>query len=197
MKKIFFLLLVVAAVWKLYSDPGAVNLGPGVHAKESPRQTGIKVPSSFEHGDYTVTPMARFWIRAKVLSREDYSFDREADLSPVDLALGWGNMSDEAVVEQIEISQSGRWYRWSTREPPIPPREIKTHSANMHLIPGDDLVESEIDKVRSGEIIELSGSLVKIKASDGWSWKSSMTREDTGARACELIWVDQFQIIKP
>ncbi len=172
-------------------------MGPGVHAKESPRQTGIKEPFSFNHGDYTVTPLARFWIRAKVLSREDYRFDREAELSPVDLALGWGNMSDESVVAQIEISQGGRWYRWSTKEPPIPVREIETHSANMHLIPADDALKSDIEKVRTGEIVELSGHLVEIKASDGWRWKSSLTREDTGASACELIWVERFQIIKP
>ncbi|MCP3669717.1 MAG: hypothetical protein GY814_04670 [Gammaproteobacteria bacterium] len=194
MKRVIFMLLVVATVWKILSDPGAVTLGPGVYAKESPRQEGLATPTSFNHGDYTITPMARFWIKAKVLSREEYTFDREADLSPVDLALGWGNMSDESVIEQIDISQSGRWYRWQTRNPPIPVREIETHSANMHLIPANDTVESKIEKVRTGDIIELTGKLVAIKASDGWRWKSSMTRKDTGASACEVIWVEQFEV---
>ncbi len=174
MKRTIFLLLVIAAAWKILSDPGAVTLGPGVYAKESPRQTEFTTPSSFDHGDYTITPMAKFWIKAKVLSREEYAFDREADLSPVDLALGWGNMSDESVLEQIDISQSGRWYRWHTKILPIPVREIETHSANMHLIPANAVVESQIDEARTGDIIELTGKLVAVKASDGWRWKSSI-----------------------
>ena len=34
-----------------------------------------------------------------------------------------------------------------------------------------------------------SGSLVRIKAKDGWYWNTSLTRNDTGAHACEVIWV--------
>ena len=194
MKKLFFLLLVVLTVWKLMSDPGEVTLGPGVMAKDDPVQINIENPSSFEFGKYRVTPLAKFKIKAKVLSREDYSFDKEADLSPVDLALGWGNMSDEAVVDQIEISQSGRWYRWHANSLPIPKREIETHSANMHLIPADSFVKSEVNKARTGDIIQLSGKLVEVKSSDGWRWKSSMTRDDTGDHACEVIWVDSFAV---
>ena len=40
--------------------------------------------------------------------------DRESDLAPVDLALGWGRMSDEAILKDIQISQSGRFYFWHT-----------------------------------------------------------------------------------
>ena len=195
MKKIIFLLLVALTVWKLLSDPDSVTLGPGVKAEEPPRQVNISNPSGFDFRDYRITPLAKFQIRAKVLSREEYSLGREADLSSVDLALGWGNMSDEAVVEQIDISQSGRWYRWNAKTLPIPVREIETHSANMHMIPADDVVEAEIDRARTGDIIELTGKLVEIKADDGWRWKSSMTRKDTGANACEVIWVDRFEVV--
>ncbi len=195
MKKLIFLLLVVLTIWKLMSDPGEVNLGPGVMAKDDPVQINIENPSSFEFGKYRVTPLAKFKIKAKVLSREDYSFDKEADLSPVDLALGWGKMSDEAVLDQIDISQSGRWYRWHTDSLPIPRREIETHSANMHMIPADDAVESEIKQTRKGDIIELKGYLVEVIAEDGRRWKSSLTREDTGGHACEVIWVEEFGVV--
>lgn len=197
MKRAIFLFLVIGAIWKLLSDPGTVTLGPGVYAKDPPQQTAITASSSFDYGEYSITPLAEFRIKAKVLSREEYLFDRESDLSPVDLALGWGNMSDEEVIEQIEISQSGRWYRWHTKTPPIPVREIETHSANMHLIPASDEVKARIDKTRTGDIIELTGRLVAIRADDGWRWKSSVTREDTGARSCEVIWVDRFEVVMP
>jgi hypothetical protein len=195
-KKLLFLLLVALTIWKLYSDPGEVTLGPGVMAKEPPTQIKIDNPTSFEFGKHTITPLAKFRIKAKVLSREDYSFDKESDVSPVDLALGWGRMSDESVIQQIQISQSGRWYRWYTQSLPIPQREIETHSANMHMIPADDMVESDIKRTRKGDIIELEGYLVEVNSDDGRRWKSSLTREDTGANACEVIWVERFGVVE-
>ena len=122
-----------------------------------------------------------FCIKAKVLAKENYYTGREADLSPTDLALGWGNMSDESILQTIEISQSRRFYYWHVNSFPIPRHEIETHSANMHLIPANDSVKSVIGKIRNGDIIELSGSLVNVISNDDdWQWKSSQTRNDTG-----------------
>ena len=105
-------------------------------------------------------------------------------------------MSDERVLEHIEISQSGRFYRWQVDEFPIPRREIEMHSANVHLIPASDAVKRVIDKVRKGDIIEIKGSLVNVMSNrDAWYWESSQTRNDTGKGACELIWVESADIL--
>jgi hypothetical protein len=198
MKKVIILLLIVFGGWKLLSSPGSVTLGPGVLAGVEPYQDSVEPAVSRSIENYTITDLATFRIKAKVLSRKDYVIGREADLSPVDLALGWGNMSDESVLSNIEISQSGRFYRWQVESFPIPRREIETHSANMHLIPANEAVKDEIEKVREGEIIEISGSLVEVlSGNDGWRWTSSMTRTDTGSGACELILVDSFNIVTP
>ena len=198
MKKILVLLILLGAGWHFYSQPGQVTLGPGVQASETPWQEANSSPDTHRVGNYTITELADFRIKAKVLSKKNYSMGREADLSPTDLALGWGNMSDESILEQIEISQSGRFYRWRVASFPVPRREIETSSANMHLIPATDIVESVIKEIRNGDIIELSGSLVKVESdSDDWRWKSSQTRNDTGNGACELIWVEQLQIVTP
>jgi hypothetical protein len=34
----------------------------------------------------------------------------------------------------------------------------------------------------------------KSRAPDGWRWRSSLTREDTGAGACELVWVERIAV---
>jgi hypothetical protein len=39
------------------------------------------------------------------------------------------------------------------------------------------------------------GYLVEARGADGWRWRSSLTREDTGAGACELIWVESVSTI--
>ena len=83
----------------------------GVIASVQPRQNATS-QANLTLNDYVLTPLQSFEIEARVLSAEHYSFGREADLAPVDLALGWGAMSDEAVLSKIDISQSNRFYHW-------------------------------------------------------------------------------------
>jgi hypothetical protein len=67
----------------------------------------------------------------------------------------------------------------------------------MHIIPGNDLVEIRLKRVKMGEIINIKGYLVKVAAPDGRTYTSSLSREDTGAGACEIIlvadlWTDYY-----
>lgn len=48
---------------------------------------------AFEYRGHRITPVASFELEALVLGRRDYDHDRGAQVSPVDLALGWGPMS--------------------------------------------------------------------------------------------------------
>lgn len=196
LRNLLFLILIAVFVWQCRAAE-TVSLGPGIKVADAPLQTLINKAQKFEHGDYLITPLAEFTLDAKVLSREDYFLDRESDLAPTDLALGWQKMSDEAVLEQIDIRQSGRWYHWSVQAFPIPRREIETQSANMHMVPANDQVATMLDMVQPGQIISLQGELILAEGYDGWRWQSSLTREDTGARACELVYVTALSIITP
>ncbi len=196
MKKAIYILLAIAVLWFVFLGDDHVSLGPGVLAPNPPKQVKIISPKSFSFKDYTITPLAKFHIESKVLSKTNYNWGRESDLSPVDLALGWGKMSDERVLDSIDISQSNRWYRWRTDKFPIPRREIETHSANMHLIPANKSIKSMINRTRIGDIVEFSGNLIRVDAKDGWHWLSSLSRTDKGGHSCELIWVEKFEIQK-
>lgn len=156
-----------------------------------PFQESTNAPAMQQKG-FEIQPVARYEIRAKVLSTERYRTGREADLSPVDFVLGWGPMSDNAVTTQLNISQGSRWYQYSWRDaPPIDPIVIIRTSANTHLVPADDKVKARLLKIRSGEVVRLKGYLINVRHADGWSWRSSLTREDSGAGACELMWVEE------
>ena len=65
----------------------------GVLAENEPRQVNLSAEKEFTRDDYNISPQAYFEITARVLARENYRLGREADLSPVDFALGWGRMS--------------------------------------------------------------------------------------------------------
>jgi hypothetical protein len=193
MNKLLWLILfaVIAVIfWPLPPK----TYGPGVTAPLVPVQTSLSNAPSFEFKDYRIQPVATFYIQARVLGVETYRFGRESDLSPVDLALGWGKMSDEAVLQHFDISQRNRWYYWRTDNFVIPRREVETSSANMHIIPASADIENQLKSVREGDLVTLSGKLVNVSADDGWRWNTSLSRNDTGQGACELIFVESISI---
>jgi hypothetical protein len=156
----------------------------------APEQTSDPNPLPFIHAGMTLEPKAIYKIQAKLLSKKHYSFGDDATVMPWDFALGWGPMSREDVLKELDISQSGRFYfyHWSGL-PPLAPRLIIESSANMHLIPATPAIEKILASARPGSAVELEGRLVDVVASDGRRWASSLTRSDTGAGAgaCEIM----------
>lgn len=171
----------------------AVIHGVGEIASKSPIQSNTSATDVQLNG-FTLSPLAKYEIEARVLSREDYSFGTEAELSPTDLAVGWGPMSDEAVLSKVDISQGNRFFYWRVEEFPIPQRDIEIHASNMHIIPATDYVKRQLKDVRAGQLVKLKGQLVEAKRADGWHWRSSLSREDTGNGACELMYVTELFI---
>ncbi len=160
--------------------------GPGID--EPPLQRALRSSGlAFTFENYTIQPLASIQGKARVLSARRYRLGREADLSPVDLALGWGPMADETVLRDIDIRQSSRFFFWRAEQLPIPRKAIETNSANVHMIPANPEVDKQLRRVEAGDVIRFRGYLVRIDASDGWQWTSSMTRDDTGNGACELV----------
>jgi hypothetical protein len=188
MKTLIILLLVIAAGWFLFRDQPAH--WRGIPAAAEPQQTTKDLPKAFLHEKYTVTPLARYSATAVVLSRDRYRFDDAAELAPVDLALGWGSMSIAGVINELKISQSGRWYEYTFKgEPPLDPQAIATHSANTHCLPANATVKKQLLAVRRHDLVTLEGYLVEITRPDGYHWRSSLTRDDTNGGACEVMWV--------
>jgi hypothetical protein len=191
-KIILFIALVSYGGYQHFSQR-PISHGNGIIASQQPTQHASK-QSTFTHNGYHITPLEDFSVEARVLAAKNYTFGREADLAPVDLALGWGAMSDEAVLSKISISQSNRFYYWRVDAFPIPRKEIELQSANMHMIPADSQVEKTLKSVRPGQVVKITGYLIEAKADDGWRWKSSLTREDTGAGACEVVFVKSLLV---
>ena len=180
--------------WERLIVERPVRHGAGVVAAGAPVQGAVepRVPV-FEKDGFRVQALASFELEARVLGAKGYCCFGVDRLVPVDVAFGWGRMSDETVLARLDISQSGRFYFWRyAGAPPIPRREIETSSANMHLIPATKTVERKIRALREGQVVSVRGYLVEVKGDGGFTWRSSLTREDTGNGACELIWVEEL-----
>lgn len=191
------LLILACGVWAytqgyIYSGGSLDHLEPKRHAQEQPIQKRITGYNSKVVKGHTLNLHHQFAVTALVLSKKNYNSGREAQLSPVDLALGWGAMSNPNPLRSIRISQSNRFYYFRYQNsPPIPHRQIELNSANMHLIPANEEVAQALKGVKKGHVVSISGYLVDVKGKDGWYWKSSRTRSDTGGGACELVYVEK------
>ena len=84
---------------------GEIKQPPGDLAPDKPKQSYVKRPQTWDLDNYHFTALAKFDLKAKVLSKEKYRYDRESDLAPYDLALGWGRMSEQeiALVHKLRI----------------------------------------------------------------------------------------------
>lgn len=191
-------LILALAAWQglQWWQLRAVQQPQGVLAPNGPAQSpSTAAPIAF--GDFTLRPRASYRIEARLLARKPYRLGREASLSPLDFALGWGLMSDSFVLEALDISQSGRffWMRWGDT-PPADEQQLLRHAANVHLIPSDKAVRQRLARMRPGQVVELAGLLVDAERRDGWRWNTSLSRDDTGAGACELFWVQSAAVTR-
>lgn len=163
-------------------------------AKSDPDQHRLYFSQTFQFSPfYRLKPLATYRLEARVLSARDYSKERsaEAQISPVDFALGWGVMAEPRIARNIPISQDHRFYHFTSPGNPDVDT-IAKHSANTHMVPINDEVYQQLMKVEKGDLIRLRGYLVKVVGDDGWTWKSSLTRSDTGGGACELMLVAEM-----
>jgi hypothetical protein len=194
MEKLPYIIGLIAAVVLSIGFSGGelYKLPPGRVAPDPPLQQNVSFQKKWKKGDFVITPLATFEINARVIRRARYYFDSSASLSPVDLVLGWGPLSDSTILNKITFSQGGRFYYWSTKTPPVSKSVIKTHTANMHMIPANDKIRSQLLKLRTDDVVTLKGYLIRADRADGRRWVSSLTRQDSGPGACEVVWVEEL-----
>jgi hypothetical protein len=188
--------VVVLGYWVL-TRPHASGTAEPVDGSADPLQTDTDRPS-FEVGtgkdEVTLDPRASFDISAVVAHDEHYRFDDGAFLVPVDLVMTWGKLPEEPYKSRVSYGQMTRYYFWRTSSPELDLHYIRSHSANMHMIPADDNVRRALLSVGRGDKVRIQGLLVNARRGDGFHWTTSMTREDDGPGACELVYVEQIQI---
>ena len=198
MKKYLPWLLLLAspvALWKGYHAYDASRFaGVGQVAPDEPFQASTRT-GPFTHQGAQVIPLAEFSATARVLSATDYSDDVDGDLVPVDLALGWGEMSDWENLQKVKVGQRHRYYNWQVDDWFLPREVIAASSANMHFVPADAEIQRALMQAGRGDVVSFSGYLVQIRGAQK-NWASSTSRQDTGSYACEVVFVESFQVLE-
>lgn len=169
----------------------------GPLAPDAPVQAGLEESFSVIWNDYEITATHGFGIEAIVMSKRAYEYGDMSSLVPMDLALAWGNVSDPEWLEHLRVSQEERLYVWSfPRGTVLDARTVIANSANMHIMPATVSLLEEVREIRAGDLVRISGFLANISGPDGFFWNTSLVRTDTGRGSCEIILLQDIEIVR-
>jgi len=188
--------IIIAGLYFLFRSE-EIKQSPGILAPNKPIQKVLSPNKIWQNEEFVYTAVAEFELHSRVLSIRNYGSDDMSEFAPLDIAAGWQQMSDQKIIDKIDIKQQHRWYVWSSRNIPIPTKEIELNSSNIHIIPESEIIEDQLDNVIRGNIIFMSGYLVNVNSIEtNRSWKTSTKRDDTGGGACEILWLKEITIEK-
>src|SRR6266568_850283 len=183
--------------WREHVDPS--------RAASEPEQAGITgeplIEIELKGYQIRLTPRATYRVTGYAAETSRKLLDKWDFVVPLDLALVWGPVADPAVLSHMKFHLSDRyvsyWYDGST--PSAAVGRLPTHIANNHLIPASDEVGRELDRIRIGDLVTLRGKLVDVEIRDAGGavaarMRTSLTRDDVGSGACEIIWVESAEM---
>lgn len=169
---------------------------------QEPIQVDTEIePFSFAYAgkSYTVEPVADYELWGLVVSHNDIEsfMDFVHDASSVDtkdLCVIWGPNLETNDFQQIEFTSgdftcffqfpSGVDFRFDS-------------ISNNHLITDNQSIRDVIANIRVGDQVHILGSLVNYQEAGTTFWRRSSTkRRDSGNGACEVIFVDEIEIIE-
>lgn len=189
------LALFVAAGWWQWHNSQPLTQTPGILAPDEPTQSALPPNiTAWNVGTTEIMPLATFWSKARILHLERYRWDGMSIISPMDVSIGWGPLSNEVKVNQAKFTNTERNLEWGSKDPAFAFWEVSRNVANLHVIPSSDYVRTQLMELREGQIVLISGYLVVAKPATGPPWTSSLTREDTGPGSAEVIWVDSITV---
>lgn len=196
MKKYLYILIAAALWFHFYHIGESTPIGAGVTSPAAPFQ-GETAMQPMLIDSFEIFPRKSFEAEARVLAAERYYFERKALLSTTDLVIGWGDLSDESIYQKINFEQSDRSYQWQSQTAEIEDYEIRRSTANISIIPANDTIADQVANIKIGQVILLEGTLVDVERTMHWKWKTSLSRQDKGASASEILYLEHLEIVNP
>ncbi|MEE9311105.1 MAG: hypothetical protein V3V10_01710 [Planctomycetota bacterium] len=179
---------------------GSLPDASDIHQKvrQQPIQGAYSGPQfTLQHNghSYVVEPVATYDISALVVGENDLSEDTitKYGLSQ-DFGLIWGeNTSDDRFHEYKFSNSSYVLFAEVPNGTPFNANEI----GNVHLLPATPAMAEILDDIEPGAQIRMQGKLINYSRTDlgPGKRKSSLIREDSGMGACEVMLVENVEVM--
>ncbi|SMO66793.1 hypothetical protein [Gracilimonas mengyeensis] len=192
LKYIVLCIMVIAGYLVYINYP--VSHGPGKVAKEAPKIESARWEKPFEFKGATLTPKKKIAAKVRVIKKEPYYFDDFTEFSPMDVLVGWNELSDERNLEFIYFSLQDRSYEVELTRPPLEVSTIHRESDLWHLIPSSSKIKDQIKEIRNGHVISISGMLVDIDTSGEFNFTTDTEITPRQNENGFGIWVEEMSI---
>lgn len=197
------LILLLVSFWNRNDLPGSIDYVPDI--LNEPLQTPTRERSfdvRFNGIDYRVEPEYEYDITAMVVSfrhhDEDYSrMHRLAQdhLNMLDVCVVWGD-NTRARLHDIDFWNGLFTCNISTRDRVAWASFDMDQLSNNHLLSDNPRIREQVQQIRIGDQIRVRGFLASYTSPRGRRGTST-TRTDTGDGACETLYIESFQILRP
>jgi hypothetical protein len=177
--------------------------------KEDPVQSADRLPEPFEvtrkNVTYTVTPLASYELWGLIVSYHhsasfiDISHRQWNDfLNTKDVCVIWGRNVETGVYQRMTFRNRDFTCYFSYPDRETGELFVESALSNNHLLPADTLVGDAVLKARTGDQVHFKGWLVSYGITGApYARRSSLSRLDRGNGACEVVYVDEFEILRP
>lgn len=156
---------------------------------------------------YRVTPRFTYDITGLVVSLHDslawwdYAHREWNDhINVADLCVVWGNNVKRDAYRQASFTHTQWECWWQTGA--VPPEKMFDGDAmsNNHVVTADPALAKRLRDVRIGDEVRFRGYLIDyttyLEGRPTGSRNTSVVRTDSGEGACEIVWIDELQIIR-
>lgn len=118
-------------------------------------------------------------------------------LNVADFCVVWGESANPQLLREFDFNNGQFTCNYSTQDMVAWKAFNHTQLSNNHLLAIDDAIRDTIDEIKIGDQINLKGWLAHYINPLGYERGTSIVRTDTGNGACETIFVNEINIIKP
>jgi hypothetical protein len=206
------LAMIGLGIWQDHTLPTAKHLLPALrdtpNAAPVQRSLGSKPARqqvTVAGIDYVIDPKFEYDITGLVVSRHDtsvwwnYLHEQNKDkLNVADLCLTWGKNLSTGVYREL-IYRSGQFTcEIGAKTQATMDRTTLNQLSNNHVLASDPILAKKLRSIRPGDQIRMTGVLADYGRTGpgGFMRATSVTRDDHGNGACEMLLVTEVQILR-
>ncbi len=197
---LFVIAFIFLIKWIIFPSANETS-AESINVYQDPLQTVSKeYPFKVKISGYTflIDPLADYDISALVVSKKKYFRGIDADIVPLDLGVCWGDVAKPENLKAMRFRQYLRFLVYQIKgNLPFGYDYIGSHAGNIHIVPANKRIRKVALALKKNDKVRLIGHLISIHSMDYkyvYTRSSSLTREDTGDGACEVMWVKKIHV---
>ncbi len=194
----------VVSFWNRNDLPSDIEVLPALASEPKQTSTGKKsFEAVYNDVEYLVDPEYEYELHGLVVSYRHHEgnsrMHRQANdhLNMLDVCVVWGDNATNTLIHQLDFwngiftcnVQTSNQEAWDSFD--------MYQLSNNHLISDDDFIRDQVRGIRVGDQIRVRGYLANYSNGGGGKRGTSTTRLDTGDGACETLYVERFDIMRP